>query len=76
MRVNGRALLKVKYIIQVNSADNVALKMIKIDFFIPCVHLYQNLEPTLPTMQPSKLQFGCRFRCVLLVAADLASHYN
>ncbi len=43
-------------------------------FFIPCILLLcQNLAPTLPTMQLDHQQFNRIFRCVMLVAANVAS---
>ncbi len=35
-------------------------------------HTCQNLVPTLPTMQVDHWQFGWRFRCVMLVMANIA----
>ena len=41
------------------------------------LHLFQNLVPNLPTMQPTCWNFDQRFKCVLLVEANVAwSHKN
>ncbi len=43
-------------------------------FFIPCILLpCQNLVLTLPTMHPNHLTVQSRFRCVMSVAANVAS---
>lgn len=44
-------------------------------FFIPHIYLpWQNLALTIPTMPLDCWQFGRRFKCVMLIVANLASN--
>ncbi len=54
--------------------SNRLIRTRDIVFFIPCVLLLcQNQPPALPIMQLDCRQFGRRLRCVMLVAANVAS---